>query len=140
MSGFTGTQVEELYALGASVTKNTYTTEAAFSGVAGTNTVCTLPAGYFLNNTPTPNGTVLSMTFAGQGLTTSKNRKATNTPSVSGQMGFERKYSGTGNDPVFPSTMTIQPMKQAGIAAGRNARGTAFSSKLPTPHLPLPYP
>src|SRR4249920_3552857 len=56
MSGFTGTQVEELYALSAAVTKNTYTTEAAFSGVAGTNTVCTLPAGYFLNNTPTPVG------------------------------------------------------------------------------------
>jgi len=48
----TGTQTEQLYSLGASITKNTYTTEAAFSGVVGTNTVCTLDPYYFR---PDPN-------------------------------------------------------------------------------------
>jgi hypothetical protein len=47
MSFITGTQAELLYALPAAVTKNTYTTEAALSGVVGTNTVCTLDPYYF---------------------------------------------------------------------------------------------
>lgn len=56
MSFLTGTQAELLYSLSAPVTKNTYTTQAAFTGVAGTNTVCKLPAGYFLNDNPNPVG------------------------------------------------------------------------------------
>src|SRR5207344_77973 len=78
MSGFTGTQVEELYALSAAVTKNTYTTEAAFSGVVGTNTVCTLPAGYFMNNTPTPVGRSLLLRCEGTIATTSAATLAVN--------------------------------------------------------------
>lgn len=64
MSFYTGTQAELLYSLGASVTKNTYTTEAAFSGVAGTNTVCSLPAGYFAAD-PNPVGRSLYLKAAG---------------------------------------------------------------------------
>jgi len=51
MSFFTGTQAELLYALPASVTKNTFTTEAVISAVAGTTPVCALPPGYF-NDVP----------------------------------------------------------------------------------------
>lgn len=54
MSGITGTQMEVLYSMPAAITKNTYTTEAAFTGVAGTNTVCKIPAGLFVNNNPNP--------------------------------------------------------------------------------------
>jgi hypothetical protein len=61
MSGYTGTQSELLYTLGAAVTKNTYTTEAAFSGVAGTNTVCELPAGYFALTNPNSVGRSLML-------------------------------------------------------------------------------
>lgn len=56
MSFITGTQVETLFTLPAAVTKNTYTTEAAFSGVAGTNTVCSLDANYFRDGNPNPVG------------------------------------------------------------------------------------
>lgn len=56
MSSTTGTQAELLYTLGAPVTKNTYTTEAAFTGVAGTNTVCKIAGGYFMNDVPNPVG------------------------------------------------------------------------------------
>jgi hypothetical protein len=45
MSFYTGTQAELIYSLTGSVTKNTYTTAAAITGVAGTNTVCAIPAG-----------------------------------------------------------------------------------------------
>ena len=65
MSFFTGTQAELLYTLPAAITKNTYTTEAAFTGVAGTNTVCSLPAGYFLNSNPNPVGRSLYLTVRG---------------------------------------------------------------------------
>ena len=51
MSFFTGTQSELLYVLPASVTKNTFTTEAAISSVAGTTALCSLPPGYF-NDVP----------------------------------------------------------------------------------------
>lgn len=78
ISGFTGTQVEELYAMSAAVTKNTYTTETALSGVVGTNTVCTLPAGYFLNNTPTPVGRSLLLRGEGTIATTSAATLAVN--------------------------------------------------------------
>jgi hypothetical protein len=50
------TQSELLYTLNTAVTKNTYTTEAAFTGVAGTNPVCSQPAGYFAINNPNPVG------------------------------------------------------------------------------------
>ncbi len=59
MSFYSGTQAELLYTLPATLTKNTYTTEAAFTGVAGTNTVCSIPAGYFLNDNPNPIGRML---------------------------------------------------------------------------------
>lgn len=53
MSGITGTQTELLYALPASVTKNTYTTQACFSALAGTTPVCTLDPRFFREN-PNP--------------------------------------------------------------------------------------
>lgn len=65
MSNYTGTQLELLYSLSAPVTKNTYTTEAAFSGVAGTNTVCSLLPGFFLNDNPNPVGRVLKLKAQG---------------------------------------------------------------------------
>ena len=42
----TGTVAELLYAMPAAVTKNTYTTIAAYTGVAGTNPLCSIPPGY----------------------------------------------------------------------------------------------
>src|SRR5215475_2407570 len=59
MSFITGTQSELLYTLPATLTKNTYTTEAAFTGVAGTNTVCSIPAGWLVNDNPNPVGRAL---------------------------------------------------------------------------------
>jgi hypothetical protein len=55
------TQPELLYTLSSAVTKNTYTTEAAYSGVGGTNTVCSLLAGYFLGDVPNPVGRSLQL-------------------------------------------------------------------------------
>ena len=54
MSFITGTQAELLYTLTSAITKNTYTTQAAFTGVLGTNTVCNIPAGW-LNSGTNPN-------------------------------------------------------------------------------------
>lgn len=65
MSFYTGTQAELLYTLNAAVTKNTYTTEAAYSGVAGTNSVCSLPAGYFATENPNPVGRSLYLKAMG---------------------------------------------------------------------------
>ena len=59
MSFNTGTQAELLYTLNASVTKNTYTTIAAYTGVAGTNTVCAIPAGWLINEGVNPVGRAL---------------------------------------------------------------------------------
>ncbi|HYS38244.1 MAG TPA: hypothetical protein VEO01_21710, partial [Pseudonocardiaceae bacterium] len=59
MSFYTGTQAELLYVMPAAVTKNTYTSIAAYSGVAGTNTVCSIPGGWLANETPNPVGRVL---------------------------------------------------------------------------------
>lgn len=64
MSGITGTQQELIYSLPAAITKNTYTTEAAFTGVLGTNTVCTVPGGFFSSN-PIPVGRCLYMAAFG---------------------------------------------------------------------------
>src|ERR1700755_3101344 len=71
MSFLTGTQAELLYTLNAPVTKNTYTTEAAFSGVLGTNQLCKVPAGYFGLDNPYPVGRSLYMTAYGTIATTS---------------------------------------------------------------------
>lgn len=56
MSFVTGTQAELLYVMPAAITKNTYTTIAAFTGVAGTNTVCSIPGGLVTNESPNPVG------------------------------------------------------------------------------------
>src|SRR6185312_2727847 len=71
MSGITGTQAELLYTLTTAITKNTYTTEAAFSGVLGTNTVCGLPGGWLLNDNPNPVGRALHLEAYGTTATTS---------------------------------------------------------------------
>jgi len=64
--GFTtGTQAEQLYSLSSAITKNTYTAEAAFTGVLGTNTVCKLAAGYFGNDNPNPVGRTLYLRAEG---------------------------------------------------------------------------
>jgi hypothetical protein len=52
MSFISGTVVEQLYALSAAITKNNWTAIAAYTGVAGTNTVCSIPPGWFLNTNP----------------------------------------------------------------------------------------
>src|SRR5215471_15061791 len=62
MSFTTGQQAELLYTLTSSITKNTYTTQAAFTGVLGTNTVCNIPAGWLLSGTsPNPVGRALML-------------------------------------------------------------------------------
>lgn len=71
MSFYSGTQAELLYTLNAPVTKNTYTTIAAFSGVAGTNTVCSIPAGWAANENPNPVGRSLLLEAFGTTATTS---------------------------------------------------------------------
>jgi hypothetical protein len=65
MSGVTGTQQELLYSLSTAITKNTYATEAAFTGVVGTNTVCSLQAGWLFNDVPNPVGRVLELEVSG---------------------------------------------------------------------------
>lgn len=71
MSFNSGTQAELLYTLNGPVTKNTYTTIAAFSGVAGTNTVCSIPAGWAINENPNPVGRSLLLEAMGTIATTS---------------------------------------------------------------------
>lgn len=71
MSGVTGTQAELLYNLTAAITKNTYTTQAAFTGVAGTNTVCSIPGGWLYNDNPNPVGRSLLLEVWGTTATTS---------------------------------------------------------------------
>ncbi len=70
MSFYTGTQAELLYVMPAAVTKNTYTSIAAYSGVAGTNTVCSIPGGWLANETPNPVGRVLLLEAFGTIATT----------------------------------------------------------------------
>jgi hypothetical protein len=65
MSFFTGTQAELLYNLNAPVTKNTYTTIAAITGVAGTNTICSIPPGFLANENPNPVGRTLLLEVFG---------------------------------------------------------------------------
>ena len=71
MSFFTGTQAELLYTLTTAVTKNTYTTQAALSGVLGTNTVCKVPGGWLGSDNPNPVGRSLYMLAFGTTATTS---------------------------------------------------------------------
>jgi hypothetical protein len=71
MSAVTGTQVELLYTLNTAITKNTYTTQAAFSGVLGTNTVCKLPGGWLMNEAINPVGRSLYLLAMGTTATTS---------------------------------------------------------------------
>ena len=59
MSFTTGTQSELVFSLNAAVTKNTYTTIAAYTGVAGTNPVCSIPAGWLINGGINPVGRAL---------------------------------------------------------------------------------
>jgi hypothetical protein len=56
MSAVTGTQAELLYTLNTAITKNTYTAQAAFTGVLGTNTVCKLAGGWLMNEAVNPIG------------------------------------------------------------------------------------
>jgi hypothetical protein len=65
MSFISGTVLEQLYSLSSAVTKNTYTSIAAYTGVAGTNTVCSIPAGFFSNNNPNPVGRGLYLELHG---------------------------------------------------------------------------
>ena len=65
MSATTGQQTELLYSLPASVTKNTYTTIAAYTGVAGTNTICSIPAGWAINEGVNPIGRSLRLALRG---------------------------------------------------------------------------
>ena len=65
MSFYSGTVMELLYSMSASVTKNTYTTIAAYTGVTGTNTVCSVPAGFFSNTNPNPLGRALKVELWG---------------------------------------------------------------------------
>jgi hypothetical protein len=68
----TGTQSEVLYTLTSAVTKNTYTTQAALSGVLGTNTVCNIPGGWLTSGTvPNPVGRSLLLEVWGTTATTS---------------------------------------------------------------------
>lgn len=72
MSGVTGTQSELLYTLTSAITKNTYTAQAAFSGVLGTNTVCNIPGGWLNSGTnPNPVGRSLLLEVFGTTATTS---------------------------------------------------------------------
>lgn len=65
MSGITGTQAELLYVLGSTITKNTFTTQAAITGVLGTNTVCAIPGGWLYNDVPNPLGRSLLLEIWG---------------------------------------------------------------------------
>lgn len=72
MSAVTGQQAELLYTLTSAVTKNTYTAQAAFTGVLGTNTVCNIPAGWLMSGTsPNPIGRSLELEVWGTTATTS---------------------------------------------------------------------
>jgi len=72
VSGVTGTQAELLYTLTSAITKNTYTTQAAFTGVLATNTVCAIPGGWLIPGTnPNPVGRSLLLEVWGTTATTS---------------------------------------------------------------------
>lgn len=64
MSGYTMTQAELLYTLPASVTKNTYTTEACMSALAASAPIAVVPSQYFGAN---PNGVGRSLLLKAAG-------------------------------------------------------------------------
>jgi hypothetical protein len=105
MSFLTGTQVELLYSLPATVTKNTYTTEAAFTGVAGTNTVCTIPNNWLTNDVPNPVSKALYLKAAGTIGNTAAATFAVN-------LGLDTT-AGTKANPIAVMTATAPP-----VAAG----------------------
>ena len=74
----------------------------------------------------------------GQGLRTSKKRKAANTPSVSGHVRAEKKCADGGRAPFFQARMAIQPRKQRGSAviSSSTIEGGSFCRRTvsPTPH------
>ena len=71
MSFVTGTQAELLYTLTSAITKNTFTTQAAITGVLGTNTVCNIPAGWINSGSnPNPVGRSLYLRVFGTTATT----------------------------------------------------------------------
>jgi len=139
MSFITGTQTELLYALPSAVTKNTFTTEAVISAVAGTTEVCSLDPGYF-RSVPKPIGRSLYLraegiiantaaaTFAlNLGLDTTVGTKAnsttvnaayTPTASVTAPWHLEAWYTCTA---FTSSTMTLQvngKIEYESVAAG----------------------
>ncbi len=150
MSFITATQVELLYSLPAAVTKNTYTAEAAFSGVAGTNTVCSLQAGYFLNDNPNPVGRSLYLmargiiantaaaTFAvNMGLDTTAGTKANNVAvmaatapvaTFTAPFSFEAWFTCT----AFASTTYSLQVNGSWVMEGANSAGAAVSTALRT--------
>jgi len=65
MSFLTGTVTEQLYALTTAITKNNWSTIAAYTGVAGTNPICSIPPGFFLNTNPNPLGRGLYLVVHG---------------------------------------------------------------------------
>jgi hypothetical protein len=64
VSFYTGTQVETLYSLAASVTKNTYTTEACIGPLVASAPVPKIPADYW---TSVPNGVNRAILFKAMG-------------------------------------------------------------------------
>ena len=140
MSGTNGTQWETLYTLAAPITKNTFTTEAAITGVAGTNTVCKLPAGFFQDDVPNPVGRSLVLevdgiiantavaTFALQlGLDTTVNAKAnaivvntavTPTAAVTAPITLRAKYTCTAYATTTMSLQVNGTMRYESVAAG----------------------
>jgi len=132
MSFNTGTQAELLYTLTSSITKNTYTTQAAFTGVLGTNTVCNIPANWLLPGTnPNPLGRSLLLELWGTTATTAAATLAvalgldpTGVPTTTGQrVGFTGTHTGidprvvnyvevfgTWNASAAGNTTTVQQM------------------------------
>lgn len=65
MSFNTGQQVELLFSQPAPITKNNWTTIAAYTGVVGTNPVCSIPAGWAMNEGVNPIGRALQLKAMG---------------------------------------------------------------------------
>jgi hypothetical protein len=147
MSYITGTQTELLYSLSASVTKNTYTTQAVMSAVAGTTPVCSVDPRFF-REAPNPVsrallvkaegtiGSVSSPTFAlALGWDTTVNSiansitvmAATTTSATTVPFHFEALYTCTA---YATSTMTLQVngyFKMEAVASGGVASASALS-------------
>src|ERR1043166_7229343 len=54
-----------MYVLNTAITKNNYSTEAAFTGVVGTNTVCRIPANYLGGTRINPIGSTMRLEVQG---------------------------------------------------------------------------